>query len=74
MKNSLIIQLLVLLVGVGLFLSRRQWSDPILALASGLFFINIFLVTVVLGNDLKIWSRLRNSLPGNLFMIGLILL
>jgi len=67
-----IIQMAVLGVGIALIATSRYWSDHILALASGIFFINIFWVTMVLGNDFRIWSFLRNSAAGNIFMIGVI--
>jgi len=67
-----IIQMIVLGVGIALIATSRYWSDHTLALVSGIFFINIFWVTMVLGNDFRIWSFLRNSAAGNIFMFGVI--
>ena len=68
-----LLQLSALGTGIVLITTSPYWSDPILAAASGIFFINIFWITVILGHDIRIWSFLRNSKTGNLFMIGLIL-
>ncbi len=67
-----IIQLIVLAVGIALIASHKHWSDHVLAIASGVFFINIFWITMVLGHDLKIWSFIRNSPIGNICLIGLL--
>jgi hypothetical protein len=72
--TPVILQLFALGVGITLIVTRNYWSDHTLALASGVFFINIFWVTMILGNDLRIWSFLRNSAIGNIFMIGVILI
>lgn len=69
-----LLQLLVLAVGIVLIATHKYWSDHVLAIASGIFFINIFWVTMVLAHDVKIWSFIRNSVIGNIFMIGLIVL
>jgi hypothetical protein len=68
-----LVQFLVLGVGIALVATSGRWSDRTLALASGVFFINIFWVTMVLGNDLRIWSFLRNSAVGTMFMGAVIL-
>jgi len=56
-----ILQMAVLGVGIALIATGRSWNDRILATASGIFFINIFWVTMVLGNDFKAWSFIRNT-------------
>lgn len=70
--TPIILQLLTLVVGIALIATSRFWSDHTLAVASGIFFINIFWVTMVLGHDFKAWSFLRNTAPGNIFMIAAI--
>lgn len=68
-----LVQLLVLAVGIALVATSGRWGDRALVIASGVFFINIFWVTMVLGNDIRVWSFLRNSAVGNIFMVAVIL-
>ncbi len=68
-----LVQLLVLGVGIALIATSGRWGDRVLVIASGVFFINIFWVTMVLGNDIRVWSFLRNSAVGNIFMVAVIL-
>lgn len=67
---SLILQLSVLIVGVVLIFSSRYWSNRPAVIASGIFFINIFWITMVLRYDLRIWSLIRNTVPGALIMLA----
>jgi hypothetical protein len=73
MIKSFLPQLLTLIVGIAIIATRTMWGDATLAIVSGLFFLNICWVTLVLAHDLKIWAWLRNSLIGGIFMFGLIL-
>ncbi|AFM11510.1 hypothetical protein [Turneriella parva] len=66
-------QILLLVVGVALVLSRDYWGKPHAVLLAGVFFLNLLWITVVLGHDLPIWSWLRNNIVGNLAMILIIL-
>lgn len=66
-------QILLLVVGVALVLSRDYWGKPRAVLLAGVFFLNLLWITVVLGHDLPIWSWLRNNIVGNLAMILIIL-
>ncbi|MBP7586117.1 MAG: hypothetical protein KBA61_18895 [Spirochaetes bacterium] len=68
-----VMQFIVLAVGIALIATSARWNDRTLVIASGIFFINIFWVTMVLGHDFRIWSFLRNTGAGNVFLIGLIL-
>ncbi len=65
-------QLLLLLVGLTLVLSRNYWGKPLSVLLAGAFFINLCWITLVLGHDLKIWAWLRNNIVGNLALIAII--
>jgi hypothetical protein len=71
--GSFLLQLLVLAVGVTLIATSGYWSRPLLVVASGVFFVNIFWVTLILGHDLRIWSFVRNTAAGNIFMLAVIL-
>ena len=71
--TALILQFLVLAAGIALLIANRYWDKGPAVTASGIFFINIFWVTMVLAYDLKIWSFLRNSAAGGIFMLGVIL-
>lgn len=66
-------QILLLVVGVALILSRDYWGKPNAALLSGVFFLNLLWITLVLGHDFVIWSWLRNNIVGNIVMILIIL-
>ena len=68
------LQLLCLATGMLLIYLRKNFSDPFVVLLSGMFFINIFWVTVVLAFDWPVWSALRNSVIGNLILFSIILL
>jgi lysylphosphatidylglycerol synthetase-like protein (DUF2156 family) len=70
---AIIVQFLVLATGIALIIVNRYWNKGPAVTASGIFFINIFWVTMVLTYDLKIWSFMRNSVAGGIFMIGVIL-
>ncbi len=72
-STALLIQLLVLATGIALIIVNRYWNKGPAVTASGIFFINIFWVTMVLTYDLKIWSLMRNSVAGGIFMIGVVL-
>lgn len=72
-STALLIQLLVLATGIALIIVNRYWNKGPAVTASGIFFINIFWVTMVLTYDLKIWSFMRNSVAGGILMIGVIL-
>ncbi|HOF00576.1 MAG TPA: hypothetical protein PK385_04955 [Spirochaetota bacterium] len=72
--KTLLMQAVLLIVGAALILTRRYWGKPSAVVAAGIFFINLFCVTMVLGHDIKIWSFIRNSLIGNIFMISVILI
>jgi hypothetical protein len=72
-KQKIFMQLLLLLVGASLVLSHNYWDNPLPVLLSGVFFINLCWITLVLGHDLKIWGWLRNHIAGNLAMIAIIL-
>ena len=65
-------QLLLLVVGSSLVLSRDYWGKPLTVLLSGVFFINLCWITLVLGHVLKIWAWLRNNIAGYVAMIGII--
>jgi hypothetical protein len=67
---SLILQLSVLIVGIVLIVTSRYWSNRPAVIASGIFFINIFWITMVLRYDLRIWSLIRNTVPGALIMLA----
>lgn len=69
---KIFIQVLLLLVGAALMLSWNYWGKPLPVLLSGIFFMNLCWITLVLGHDLKIWAWLRNNIVGNLTMIGII--
>lgn len=71
-KQKIFMQLLLLVVGAALVLSRNYWGKPLPVLLSGVFFINLCWITLVLGHDLKIWAWLRNNIAGNLALIGII--
>mgnify|MGYP001770027467 CR=1 FL=1 len=71
--TALIVQFLVLATGIALIASNRYWNKGPAVTASGIFFINIFWITMVLTYNLKIWSFLRNSVAGGVFMISIIL-
>ena len=70
--TALIVQFLILAAGIALILSSRYWDKGPAVIASGIFFINLFWITMVLTYDLKIWSLLRNSAAGGLLMIGIV--
>ncbi len=70
--QKIFIQVLLLLVGAALVLSRNYWGKPLPVLLSGIFFMNLCWITLVLGHDLKIWAWLRNNIAGNLALIGII--
>lgn len=70
--QKIFIQVLLLLVGAALMLSRNYWGKPLPVLLSGIFFMNLCWITLVLGHDLKIWAWLRNNIAGNLALIGII--
>ena len=72
--NALILQFLCLAAGIALIISNRYWNRGPAVIASGIFFINIFWITMVLSYDLKIWSLLRNTVAGGIFMIGILIL
>lgn len=72
-STAIILQFLVLVTGIALIIVNRYWNKGPAVTASGIFFINIFWVTMVLTYDLKIWSFMRNSVAGGIFMIGVIL-
>lgn len=64
--SPLMLQILCLVVGIAIIVGSPSCGNKSRAvLASGIFFINIFWTTMVLEHDLRIWSWLRNSLPGN---------
>lgn len=71
-KQKTFMQLLLLLVGLSLVLSRDYWGKPLPVLLSGIFFINLCWITLVLGHDLKIWAWLRNNIVGNLALISIV--
>lgn len=68
--TALLLQFLCLTIGIALILSNRYWNRGPAVIASGIFFINIFWITMVITYDLKIWSALRNTPAGNIIMIG----
>lgn len=72
-RQKFVMQLLLVVVGVTLILTRDFWAKPLTVLLAGIFFLNLCWVTLVLGYDLKIWAWLRNNLVGNLFLMGVIL-
>jgi amino acid permease len=72
--SQIVIQFLLLVVGIALILSNQYWNKGPAVIASGIFFINLFWLTMVLSYDLKIWSLLRNTAAGGLFMIGIIVI
>lgn len=71
--KALILQLLVLVTGIGILFFNHYWNRGPAVTASGIFFINIFWITMVLSYDLKIWSWLRNTKAGGLILLGIIL-
>jgi len=71
-SSQLIIQFLLLGAGIALILSNRYWNKGPAVIASGIFFINLFWITLVLSYDLKIWSLVRNTAAGGLIMIGIV--
>lgn len=71
-RQKIFMQLLLLVVGSSLVLSRNYWGKPLPVLLSGVFFIILCWLTLVLGHDLKIWAWLRNNIAGNVTMIGII--
>jgi hypothetical protein len=71
-KQKIFMQLLLLLVGASLVLSHNYWDNSLPVLLSGIFFINLCWITLVLGHDLKVWTWLRNNSAGNLAMIAII--
>jgi hypothetical protein len=70
--TSYLLQCAVLLLGIALLIVNRYWNRGPAVDASGLFFINIFWITMVLGHDLPIWSALRNSVAGGLIMLSIL--
>lgn len=72
--TPLILQFLCLVTGIALIVSNRYWNRGPAVIASGIFFINIFWITMVLAHDFKIWSILRNTVAGGILMIGIIVL
>lgn len=70
--KALILQLLLLAAGIGIILlNNYRYRGPAVT-ATGVFFINLFWVTMVLGHDLKIWSWLRNTKAGGLILLGIV--
>jgi hypothetical protein len=67
---SLILQCAVLIVGIVLIITSRYWSNRSAVIASGVFFINIFWITMVLRYDLRLWALIRNTVPGAIIMLG----
>lgn len=72
--TALLLQFLCLTIGIALILSNRYWNRGPAVIASGIFFINIFWITMVITYDLRIWSPLRNSAAGNISMISLLII
>jgi len=72
--TSLIIQFLVLATGIVLIFSHRYWNRGPAVIASGVFFINLFWITMVLSYDLKIWALLRNTVTGGILMLSIIII
>ena len=72
-STALILQFVVLATGIAIIVANRYWNKGPAVTASGIFFINIFWVTMVLTYDLKIWSFLRNTVAGGIFLISVIL-
>ena len=72
--SSFLLQILVLLTGIALILTAVYLNKGPAVLASGVFFVNIFWVTMVLSHDIKIWSFLRYTVAGGVFMISVIVL
>jgi len=73
-STALILQFLVLATGIAIIIANRYWNKGPAVTASGIFFINIFWVTMVLTYDFKIWSFLRNTVAGGIFLISVILI
>lgn len=70
---ALMLQFAILIVGIGLLVVNRYWNRGPAVDASGIFFINLFWITMVLTYDLPIWSALRNTLIGALILIGIVI-
>lgn len=71
--KALMLQFAALFTGIAiLILNRYQYRGPAVT-ASGIFFINLFWVTMILGHDLPVWALLRNTMAGGIFLIGVIL-
>lgn len=71
--KTFFLQLLVLVVGIGIILLNRWMYKGPAVTAAGIFFINLFWVTMVLGHDLRIWSWLRNTKSGGIILLGIII-
>lgn len=72
--TSIILQVLLLIAGIALILSNNYWNRGPAVTASGIFFINLFWITIVLSHDLKVWSLLRNTKTGGLILLGILIL
>lgn len=70
---ALMLQFAILIVGIGLLVVNRYWNRGPAVDASGIFFINLFWITMVLTYDLPVWSALRNTLIGGLILIGIVI-
>ncbi|EHQ07056.1 MAG: hypothetical protein F9K24_05085 [Leptonema illini] len=70
--TSYLLQFAVLLLGIALLIVNRYWNKGPAVDASGIFFINIFWITMVLGHDLPIWSALRNTVAGGLILLSIL--
>lgn len=71
---ALILQFAILVLGIGLLVVNRYWNRGPAVDASGVFFINLFWITMVLTYDLSMWSALRNTLIGGLILIGIVVI
>jgi hypothetical protein len=72
--TSCLLQFAVLLPGIALFIMNRYWNKGPAIDVSGIFFINIFWITMVLEHDLPIWSALRNTVAGALIMLSILVI
>ncbi len=72
--GALLLQAGILFLGIGLLVANRFWPRGPAVTASGIFFINLFWITVILAYDLPLWSWLRNSAAGGIILLSIVAL
>lgn len=70
---GMLLQAALLVAGIALIVFARYWNRGPAVVASGVFFINLFWITMVLSHDVKLWSVLRNTKAGNVALLAIVL-